>query len=230
MTHTSKLYGALAPILALAALAAPSKRPPQPVPATGAGTITLLTGLGSPFGAAGPLTEVAPGLFAGFANSPNGAAFLMTSKGALTLLYTFPANTGVAYAHPLQAVNGRLYGYEGTNAGTPSTSANVSLNLGGKPETYPPTVTKYAPILSIQLPDGSLYGTESNSLFAQDNALVKLTLNGAAKIIHSFARDEPTASPYWARTPTSTASPGWAALHPSAAPRPWSIASRLPAT
>ena len=154
----------------------------------------------------------------------------MTSKGTLTPLYTFPANTGLAYAHPLQAVNGRFYGYEGTNAGTPSTSANVSLNLGGKPETYPPTVTKYAPILSIQLPDGSLYGTESNSLFAQDNALVKLTLNGAAKIIHSFARDEPTASPYWARTPTSTASPGWAALHPSAAPRPWSIASRLPAT
>jgi len=35
----------------------------------------------------------------------------------------------------------------------------------------------------------------------------------------------PTASPYWARTATSTASPGWAAPHPSAAPRPWSIAS-----
>jgi uncharacterized repeat protein (TIGR03803 family) len=190
MTHTPKLYGALAPLLALAALAAPGKRPPQPVPATGAGTITLLTGLGAPFGGAGPLTEVAPGLFAGFANSPNGAAFLMTSKGTLTLLYTFPANTGVAYAHPLQAVNGRLYGYEGTNYGTPATSANFSLSLGGQLQTYPPTATKYAPILSIQLPDGSLYGTEAASETLQDNALVKLTLNGAAQIIHSFTKDE----------------------------------------
>jgi len=185
MISTPKLYGAFALIIASAALGAPGKPPEHPRPAAGAGIITPIATIGEP----GPLTEVMPGVFVVFANSP-AAAFLMTTKGTLTALYTFPVNMGLAYPHPLQAVNGRIYGQEGTNSGTPSTTANFSLSLAGQLQTYPVTATKYAPLLSIQLPNGDLYGTESNFALAKDNALVTLTLSGTAKIIHSFTADE----------------------------------------
>lgn len=174
--------------LALALVAAVSaQKPAAPAKAaTGAGTITLITGFtafSEPYG----LVEVSPGTFAGLAAAPTQPgphAFTMTSKGVLNSLYTFPANT--LLSGPLiQAVNGRLYA-DWLN----QPSADFSLNLSGQIRTYPPTATQYAPTLSIQLPDGSLYGTERDVAGPTNNAFVQMTLTGAATILHTFSAQE----------------------------------------
>jgi hypothetical protein len=154
----------------------------QPTLATNKGTITLLTGFGPQFGEPGSLIETSPGKFVGIAVTDYAVAFMLTSAGAVSTLYTFPKNAGPG--QPLvEAVNGRIYGTQTVPL------ANFSLSLSGAAKTYLP-VTAFPPTLSIQLPDGSLYGTEWSS--NGDNALVKMTVNGTETVLHSFSTTEGT--------------------------------------
>jgi len=123
----------------------------QQAQTTNKGTLTLLTGFGPQYGEPGSLVEVSPGRFVGIAITDYAVAFVLTSAGTLSTLYTFPTNAGPI--QPLvQAVNGRIYGSQTVPL------SNFSLSLGGVEETYQSLVT-YPPWLSFQLPDGGLYGT-----------------------------------------------------------------------
>jgi len=155
-------------------------QPRPPVPATSKGTLTLLTGFGPEYGEPGLLVEVSPGKFVGIAVGGNAAAFTLTSQGTLSTLYTFLASAGPVQT-VVQAINARIYGTQ--NAG------NFSLGLGGGAKTYPPP-TGFPPVVSIQLPDGSLFGTNAAGL--GHNALVQMTIGGTETILHNFSATEGT--------------------------------------
>jgi hypothetical protein len=134
-------------------------------------------------------------------------AFVLTSAGTLSTLYTFP--TAAEPIQPLvQAVNGRVYGTE--NPG------NFSLDLAGGARTYPPP-TGFPPVLRIQLPDGSLYG--ANAAGPGHNAFIQMTLSGAETILHQFSAAEGT--PYG--LPTRASDGNFYGI--SAAPAPHSHSS-----
>jgi len=144
------------------------------------GTLTPLTGFGGPYGSPGLLVEVSPGRFVGIAVSDNAAAFELSSAGALSTLFTFPAKAGPV--QPLvEAVNGRIYGTQSIPL------SNFSLAPDGSEETYQSTTT-YPPLLSLQFPDGALYGTTWGS--AGHNAFVQMTVHGNATVVHNFTQTE----------------------------------------
>ena len=120
--------------------------------------------------------------FAGIAiaSSPGGNAFLLTSQGVLKSIYAFALNAGPIQTL-VQAVNRRLYGTQ------QAPFVNFSLAFGGSFRTYPP-VLPYAPIFSIQMPDGSLYGTEHT--LNGHNAFARMTLNGTLTVLHNFSAQE----------------------------------------
>ena len=149
-------------------------------PATDKGTITLLTGFGGGYDEPGLLVEVSPGKFVGIAVGDNAAAFTLTSQGAVSTLYAFPTNAGPGQTL-VQAINGRIYGTQ--NAG------NFSLGLGGGAKTYRPP-TGFPPVVSVQLPDGSLFGT--NAAGPGHNALVQMTIDGTETVLHNFSATEGT--------------------------------------
>jgi hypothetical protein len=78
-------------------------------------------------------------------------------------------------------VNGRLYGAQG------SPDVNFSLGVGGNFQSYPQVLIA-PPNLSVQQPDGSLYGTEAT--YVGSNTFVRMTLNGALTVLHSFSAQE----------------------------------------
>ena len=155
---------------------------PAPGPETNKGTLTLLNDFSQGYTQPGWLVEVSPGTFASIAVSPSSGprAFVLTSQGALTSTYTFPAN-----AFPIQtlvqAVNGRLYGAQG------APEVNFSLGVGGNFQTYAQVLIT-PPNFSVQQPDGNLYGTESTYLGS--NMFVQMTLNGALTVLHNFSAQE----------------------------------------
>ena len=170
----------LAPLLFLLGAGAAAGQPEPATPVTDKGTLTVLTGFPPQYGEPGLLVEVSPGRFVGVAVTDYAVAFVVTSAGTLSTLYTFPTNAEPT--QPLvQAVNGRIYGTE--NPG------NFSLGLGGDARIYPPP-TGFPPVLSIQLPDGSLYGTNAAGL--GHNAFIQMTLNGAETVLHEFSAAEGT--------------------------------------
>ena len=148
--------------------------------ATNKGTLTLLTGFGGPYNEPGALIEVSPGRFVGIAVSDNAAAFELSSAGALSTLFTFPANAGPV--QPLvQAIDGQIYGTQTVP------SSNFSLAPDGKETIYQST-TIGQPWLSLQFPDGALYGTTWGS--AGHNAFVQMTVYGTATVVHNFTQAE----------------------------------------
>jgi hypothetical protein len=169
--------------LAVALLAGVGAALPQAAPAgnaTNKGTLTLLTGFGGPYNEPGALIEVSPGRFVGIAVSDNAAAFELSSAGALSTLFTFPANAGPV--QPLvQAIDGQIYGTQTVP------SSNFSLAPDGKETIYQST-TIGQPWLSLQFPDGALYGTTWGS--AGHNAFVQMTVHGTATVVHNFTQAE----------------------------------------
>ena len=114
------------------------------------GTITILNGFGGNINSPGPILEVSPGNFVGLADSQQ--AFLLTSQGALSVIYQFYSGSGpVPYicCGPTQALNGRLYGSEANPA------QNFSFDLNGNMQSYP-GISPVPPFLAIATPDGSL--------------------------------------------------------------------------
>ena len=168
-------------LLLTAAGAAPGQSP-APGSSTNKGKLTSLNDFSQGFTQPGRLVEVTSGTFAGIAVSPSSGprAFVLTSQGALNSTYVFPAN-----AFPIQtlvqAVNGRLYGAQG------GPEVNFSLGVDGSFQTYPKALVT-PPDLSVQQPDGNLYGTEATYLGS--NMFVRMTLNGALTVLHSFSVQE----------------------------------------
>jgi uncharacterized repeat protein (TIGR03803 family) len=155
-------------------------------PRVSGGTLTVLTGFGgNGYSGPGPLIEVSPGTFAGIA-ATGATAFLLTSQGAVTKIFTFPPSS---YPAPqiVQAVNGRIYGAE-VNFGGPQ-SFNYSFNTVGALEMYPQALP-VAPVFSVQLPGGNLYGTEPD--YDGGSTFVQMTLGGSLKVLHNFTHDEGT--------------------------------------
>ncbi|MGA2580048.1 MAG: choice-of-anchor tandem repeat GloVer-containing protein [Bryobacteraceae bacterium] len=155
-----------------------SAQPAAAGQATNIGTLTLLTGFGGPYGSPGLLIETSPARFVGIAVADNATAFELSSLGALSTLYSFPANAGPGQTI-VQAMNGMIYGSE--NAG------NFSLSAQGAVTTYP-APTGFPPNIAIQLPDGSLYGTSAAG--TGHNALLQMTLRGTETVLHSFSAAE----------------------------------------
>ena len=168
-------------LLLIAAGAVRGQAPPSGSAANN-GTLTLLNDFSQAYGQPGWLVEVSPGTFAGIAiaSSPGGNAFLLTSQGVLKSIYAFALNAGPIQTL-VQAVNRRLYGTQ------QAPFVNFSLAFGGSFRTYPP-VLPYAPIFSIQMPDGSLYGTEHT--LNGHNAFARMTLNGTLTVLHNFSAQE----------------------------------------
>ena len=79
-------------------------------------------------------------------------------------------------------MNGRLYGAQSVP------SVNFSFSVAGNFLTYPQTLP-YSPWLSVQTPDGGLYGTERN-FCNSDNAFVRMTVDGTTTIVHKFTAQE----------------------------------------
>ncbi|MGO4885741.1 MAG: choice-of-anchor tandem repeat GloVer-containing protein [Bryobacteraceae bacterium] len=151
--------------------------------AASGGTITVINIFNQGYGQPEGLVEVSPGLFTGVAEQgPTGPAlFLLTGVGSLTPIYAFPANAG-PFQPLVQAVNGRLYGAQSVPP------VNFSFSVAGNFLTYPQTLP-YSPWLSVQTPDGGLYGTERN-FCNPDNAFVRVTVNGTTTIVRKFTAEE----------------------------------------
>jgi len=147
--------------------------------ASGGGTITVLVSFaGQGYGnSPGQLLEVSPGLFVGMTTG-GATAFLLSNQGAVTPFYTFPSGIGPAQTF-VQAVNGGLYGQE--------PHVNFNLSLTGAIQTYS-APTENAPVLAVQLPDGTFYGTQASN--NGENTFVRMTLGGKYAILHSFAVSE----------------------------------------
>jgi hypothetical protein len=156
----------------------------QPELASGnKGKLSLLAAFGPGYGEQGQLLEVAPGVFVGLA-AQAGTMFRLTSAGATSPIYAFPGRAFPAAA-PTQAANARIYGYQG---GAPTfPPALFSLDLAGNLQTYQP-VTLGPPLLTIALPDGTLYGAEWS--YNGNNAFERLTENGMGTVLHSFTTQE----------------------------------------
>ena len=120
---------------------------------TNQGTMTLLNAFTQGWGLPGPLVEVSPGTFAGLArlSGQSGRAFMLTTQGVLTSLYTFPGSTQL-YPGAIQAVNGRLYGSQ------QNPNVNFSFDLKGNVRSYPQSVPN-TPNMAVQTVTGELYGT-----------------------------------------------------------------------
>lgn len=149
------------------------------------GTIKVINYFTQGWGSPGPLTEVSPGVFFGQAlvgGTPNPHAFVLTSQGALTSVYTFPSQS-ILLGWQVQAVNRLLYASQITP------NQNFSISAGGK-VTYYPLSLGFVPVFSVQLPDGTLYGTESSLRIPANRAFVSMTLAGATTVIHSFTAQE----------------------------------------
>jgi hypothetical protein len=155
---------------------------PAPGSSTNKGKLTSLNDFSQGYAQPGRLVEVSPGTFAGVAINPSSGprAFVLNNAGALTSIYTFPANAGPIQTL-LQAVNGRLYGGQGRP------DVNFSFSVDGNFQTYPQVLTT-PPNLSVQQPDGNLYGTEATDV--GNNVFVQMTLNGALTVLHSFSAQE----------------------------------------
>jgi uncharacterized repeat protein (TIGR03803 family) len=173
-------------VLALSFGIAPAQ-PPRP--SAGVGKLSLLATFGDSrpaYGEPGQLLEVSPGVFVGLAQTGalGATMFQLTSTGALSTIYTFP---GKAYpqTYPLQATDGRIYGVEnGSPTFTPALSA---LTLGGTLQTYPP-LQGDPPLLTVALPDGSMYG--AFAAYSLPNIFERFTIGGVGTILHTFATQE----------------------------------------
>jgi len=154
-------------------------------PKTSGSTITVYSATsGASYEGPGQLVETSPGTFATVGIHGNPSAYLLTRQGAVTSLYTFPA--GLVPTQPLvQAVNGRVYGYQ--QSIHPNTQSNFSFGLTGGFQAYPLTLPVVS-YLSIQLPNGELYGTQWN--YYGNNAFFRMTLGGAMSVIHNFTAQE----------------------------------------
>jgi hypothetical protein len=172
----------LALALAATTLAATKKHQAPAKAAASAGTITVITGFSGYYQTPGGLLEVSPGTFAGMAVE-NGRAFLLTSQGTVSLLHAFPTST-LINGLLLQGANGRLYGTE-FQTKNPS---NFSLCLSGGIRLYPQNAPDVIN-LTIQLPDGDLYGAEWN-YNGGNNAFIRMTTSGVTTALHAFSKDE----------------------------------------
>ncbi len=184
MTRLRTTYRpALSPALAMITLFCAAGAITGQALAANAGTITLLNDFSQGYNQPGWLVEVSPGVFEGIAiaGAPGGRVFQLTSQGALTSIYTFPANAGPVQTL-VQAVDGRIYGEQQTP------QVNFSFTVAGNLRTYPQTLT-YVPLLAISTPEGPLYGTE-HALCGSYNAFVKVAQGGATTVLHNFTPQE----------------------------------------
>jgi uncharacterized repeat protein (TIGR03803 family) len=119
----------------------------------------------------------------------SGEIFKMTPGGILTVLYSFTGGAdGIGPpAPPIEAIDGNFYGttigetfvvfptiYKLTPAGVLSTVYTF-------PDTYD---FPFAPLL--QTADGYLYATSGNGGSSNCGQIIKLTMSGVVKAIHSF--------------------------------------------
>jgi len=113
----------------------------------------------------------------------NRRAFTLTSAGVLTSIYTFPTNSEI-YQWEVQAVNGQVYGSQ------INPDQNFSLNTSGSFTYYTPAFLNVVPILSVQLPDGNIYGTTLDVGGVQNRTFVRMNLSGAVTVMHTFTAQE----------------------------------------
>jgi uncharacterized repeat protein (TIGR03803 family) len=155
--------------------------------ATPGGTVTTLysfdngTAGGYPHGG---LTLATDGNFygttAGGGANGWGTIFRITPSGTLTVLHSFNSTDGGgAYAPPIQASNGSLYGL--TQLSRPA----YRITMAGKFTLLSTPMETYAPL--IQAVDGYLYGTSPGcSPYGQYGCVFRMSLAGAVKTIYVF--------------------------------------------
>ncbi len=133
------------------------------------------------------------GNYYGLSSPQSGAGYIfrLTPSGALTKLYTFPAETflGYFYVPLIQASDGNLYGAIATG-GANGTGIVYKMTLGGQytPLYTFPSGNNGGPAFLLQASDGNLYGATLGDLGAGGSSeLFRLTLSGQYTTLFTFS-------------------------------------------
>jgi uncharacterized repeat protein (TIGR03803 family) len=123
-----------------------------------------------------------------------GTVYKMTPSGVLTVLYTFPGTSGLAYPMAVTlGTDGNFYGtalgggvnkFGGVFKISPQGNLTVLHSFSGTPDGQTPKGA------IIQASDGNFYGTTEAGGANGFGSIYKMTPSGALTIIHSFNEDQ----------------------------------------